>query len=189
MAFTDEEACQWRWLRSAAPDQAAAGWEAIPGANERVYRPSPEDLGRRLRVECTPVRCCHGMPNILSIGPLCLCPEPDSFAAALSQMYALCFNQGQLWVHGMCRRSSEVGGASSMGEPAACEAGPPVAQGPPLPAGAARHALTAQPLAHPGLRVVTYNILADQYAATEYAREHLFSYCPARWARRAVLGN
>ena len=57
---------------------------------------------------------------------------------------------------------------------------PPVAQGPLLPAGAGRHARTTHALKPPGLRVVTYNILADQYAATEYARERLFSYCPAR---------
>lgn len=60
VAFTDEDACQWRWLRSVAPDQAAKGWEVIPAASQRVYVPSFEDLGRRLRVECTPVRCCTG---------------------------------------------------------------------------------------------------------------------------------
>ena len=30
-------------------------------------------------------------------------------------------------------------------------------------------------------RAVSYNLLADQYASTDYAREHLFSYCPARY--------
>lgn len=36
---------------------------------------------------------------------------------------------------------------------------------------AARHALTQHPLQHPGLRVVSYNILADQYAATDKAKQ------------------
>lgn len=47
-----------------------------------------------------------------------------------------------------------------------------------MTAGYHRHALTAAPLAAPGLRVLTYNILADQYAASDYARSVLFSYCP-----------
>ena len=81
--------------------------------------------------------------------------------------------------------SSEAAAAAAeevAGDPVTCETGPPVAEGPPLSAAAARHARTAHALPPPGLRAVTYNILAEQYAATEYAREHLFSYCPARWA-------
>jgi hypothetical protein len=33
-----------------------AAWEPIPGAEQRVYFPSAEDSGHRLRVECTPSR-------------------------------------------------------------------------------------------------------------------------------------
>ncbi|KAK9846341.1 hypothetical protein WJX81_001906 [Elliptochloris bilobata] len=57
----------------------------------------------------------------------------------------------------------------------------PVGRGPADPPAAARHAATRDPLAPPGLRVVTYNILADQYAATDYAQRVLFGYCPAQW--------
>jgi 2',5'-phosphodiesterase len=53
-----------------------------------------------------------------------------------------------------------------------------VGRGPVVTAGFHRHALTAAPLPPTGLRVVTYNILADQYAASDYARSVLFSYCP-----------
>ena len=64
-----------------------------------------------------------------------------------------------------------------LGTPAAAECGPVGL--PPQPAGAApRHALTQQPTAAPDLRVVTYNILADQYAATETAKNVLFGHCP-----------
>ena len=39
--------------------------------------------------------------------------------------------------------------------------------------------LTPAPLTHPGLRVVTYNILADQYASSVAGATKLFVYCPA----------
>ena len=58
----------------------------------------------------------------------------------------------------------------------------PVAEAPSQAALQARWQLTAAPLEAPGLRVVTYNLLADQYAATEKARTVLFSYCPPEYA-------
>ncbi len=52
---------------------------------------------------------------------------------------------------------------------------------PPTPAAVApRHALTQHPAASPELRVVTYNILADQYAGTDVAKKVLFAYCPLK---------
>ena len=74
--------------------------------------------------------------------------------------------------------SEEVARAESRGEPVLAVVDAPVGQGPSPAAAAQRHARTSHPLAPPGLRVVTYNVLADQYAATEYAQQHLFSYCP-----------
>lgn len=65
----------------------------------------------------------------------------------------------------------------------AAEVGP-VRRGPEDPPAVARHALTPAPLATPGLRVVTYNILADQYVATDYAQKVLFNYCPSQYAPR-----
>lgn len=53
-----------------------------------------------------------------------------------------------------------------------------VGKAPRLPAGAQRHRSTPHPLQPPGVRVVTYNILADQYVGTEYAQRVLFAYCP-----------
>ena len=58
----------------------------------------------------------------------------------------------------------------------------PVEAAPQQTALEARFELTQAPLQPPGLRVVTYNILADQYAATDKARTVLFSYCPPECA-------
>lgn len=64
-----------------------------------------------------------------------------------------------------------------LGVPMAAECGP--VEVPPVPAAAeARHALTAERTASPQLRVVTYNILADQYAGTDTARDVIFAHCP-----------
>ena len=73
-----------------------------------------------------------------------------------------------------CREGT---GQLLLGEPQTLLVGP-VQRGPAVTAGAHRHPLTAQPLGPPGLRVVTYNILADQYVATEHAQNVLFAYCP-----------
>jgi 2',5'-phosphodiesterase len=45
-------------------------------------------------------------------------------------------------------------------------------------AGRGRHELTRDYLASPHVRVVTYNVLADQYAATESAKNVIFASCP-----------
>ncbi len=64
-----------------------------------------------------------------------------------------------------------------LGDPQAWELGIVGAEHEPK-AGEGRHALTREPLPAPNLRVLTYNILADQYVGTDYAQEVLFSYCP-----------
>lgn len=64
-----------------------------------------------------------------------------------------------------------------LGAPLATECGP-VEVPPSPPAAAGRHPLTAAPTASPQLRVVTYNILADQYAGTEVAQNVIFAHCP-----------
>lgn len=37
------------------------------------------------------------------------------------------------------------------------------------------------PAAGRSIRIVTYNILADQHASTEFAQDVLFKHCPRRW--------
>ena len=55
-----------------------------------------------------------------------------------------------------------------------------VATGPALTAGQHRHPLTAEPAGWPQLRVVTYNLLADQYASSSRGKHMLFSYVGAK---------
>lgn len=57
-----------------------------------------------------------------------------------------------------------------------------MSRGPADPPAAARHALTQAPLDPPALRIITYNILADQYASTDHAQNVLFGYCPTQCA-------
>ena len=66
-----------------------------------------------------------------------------------------------------------------MGEAVSCDVGA-VGAGPPLTAGQHRHPLTGDHTAWPQLRVVTYNLLADQYASSSRGKNTLFSYVPAR---------
>ncbi|KAL9881859.1 2',5'-phosphodiesterase 12 [Glossina fuscipes] len=42
-----------------------------------------------------------------------------------------------------------------------------------------RHCFTKQRLGGDSLRIVSYNVLADLYADSDYSRTHLFPYCPA----------
>ena len=60
-----------------------------------------------------------------------------------------------------------------------CEVGV-VGRGPALTAGQHRHPLTVEPEAWPRLRVVTYNLLADQYASSSRGKNTLFSYVGAK---------
>ncbi len=75
------------------------------------------------------------------------------------------------------RGSNSSHGDTASGAPMSLETDT-VTNGPEQSAAAQRHAHTSTPLAPPSVRVVTYNILADQYASTDYAQQHLFAYCP-----------
>ncbi|PSC75583.1 2, 5 -phosphodiesterase 12 [Micractinium conductrix] len=80
------------------------------------------------------------------------------------------------------RPSSEPGEEAVLGEGGFADCGPVGV--PPAPAAVApRHALTRQQTAAPELRVVTYNILADQYAATETAKNVIFAHCPPQFLK------
>jgi 2',5'-phosphodiesterase len=75
------------------------------------------------------------------------------------------------------RAGGPGGGAAAAGEPAAAVAGP-VRAAPALPAAASRQLSPPAPAGAPVFRVMSYNILADQYAGTSYAQKVLFGYCP-----------
>lgn len=58
-----------------------------------------------------------------------------------------------------------------------------VMQGPLISSGAGRHELTETITPHGVIRVVSYNILSDQYASTEKALTELYSYLDTRYKR------
>lgn len=80
---------------------------------------------------------------------------------------------------GIYAQAAFLGLDAFVGEPATCGVGP-VSRGPAQTAGQHRHPLTAEPAAAPQLRVVTYNLLADQYASSSRGKTKLFSYCPLK---------
>ena len=79
------------------------------------------------------------------------------------------------------RSSSLEEGPAVEGQPVSAETAA-VVEGPATSAAAARHARTGSRMQAPGFRAVTYNILADQYASSDYAQTHLFAYCPTECA-------
>jgi 2',5'-phosphodiesterase len=64
------------------------------------------------------------------------------------------------------------------GEPAAAAVAGAVEPGPAARAADERADAVPTWTTPPRLRVVTYNLLADQYAASDYAKAHLFNHCP-----------
>jgi 2',5'-phosphodiesterase len=153
--FADEAACRWQWYRQRAGSSA---WEELQGATSRRYLPTPEDEGCRLRVRCTPGRHSASVaagPSADGQGVV-----PAANAPAGQQAPAAMEAEGAV-----------------LGVPGYAETGPVAA--PPSPAASAhRHLLTGQRTSAPELRVVSYNILADQYAATETAKNVIFAHCP-----------
>lgn len=149
LQFSDAGACQWRWLRRPAAAPAAAAWEDT-GCREMMFTPQNGDIGCALRVECRPGRF---------VAPA---GAPPAGAA-----------------------SSHPSGAHSgvlLGEAAIADVGP-VSHGPEATAARLRAPAAAKPPAPlpgapPAFRIMTYNILADQYAASDYAKTVLFNYCP-----------
>ena len=113
--------------------------------------------------------------SCLLLAGLYPCPAP------LQDVMAPWWWRGDQFSPAACRCSSLEEGPAVAGEPVYAETGR-VAEGPPVPAAAARHAHMGSPAEPPGLRVVTYNILADQYATSEHALTHLFAYCPPQCA-------
>jgi 2',5'-phosphodiesterase len=134
-------------LPTAPPSPAGPeGWEAIPGATQPLYTPTPDDVGWLLRCAVTPGSVKSGGVESGGggSGENATTPTPPSYR---------------------------------LGTPAAADASLPVAPGPPSGPGAGRHAHTPHPLAAPRVRIVTYNLLADQYASSDYAKAHLFAHC------------
>ncbi|NXC45036.1 PDE12 phosphodiesterase, partial [Penelope pileata] len=68
-------------------------------------------------------------------------------------------------------------GSQRFGPPREVESSGPVEAGPGVCTFDSRHLLTARPCGRGSVRAVSYNILADTYAQTEFSRTVLFPYC------------
>ena len=159
--FADRGAARHAWFRRHRLGEGGAtdahAWEEIEGETGAAFVPRSEDVGCFLKVVVTPARRREA---------------PSSSAAALV-----------------------------LGAPVAAESSVPVSQGPALPpwhgrvkeeekegAGGNEARNRTSSFSAPRfsaasnrLRVVTYNLLADQYAASDYAKSHLFSHCHPRY--------
>jgi 2',5'-phosphodiesterase len=150
LRFADEEACQWLWSRRRPAGPGGAGGAWEPIPGAKARRYVPTDADAGFMLR---VEC---TPQRMTNGF-----TATATGAGLEQQQQQ--QQQQLGV----------------GEPAAAECGPVAV--PPRPAGwEARHALTGAWLEGPEMRVVTYNILADQYAATDTAKNVIFAHLPAQ---------
>eukprot|EP00803_Ostreobium_quekettii_P002086 evm.model.scf_565.5 EVM.evm.TU.scf_565.5 scf_565:12776-26338(-) len=77
-------------------------------------------------------------------------------------------------------KANGIGGSVRVGMPVAADTGP-VDEGPPEVPGQGRHLHTNEVLRSPLFRVVTYNILADQYVSMNDTQELLFNYCDKKY--------
>jgi 2',5'-phosphodiesterase len=154
-SFADPSSSKWRWLRRRQQQQqqqqqqltAADGWEDT-GCSSMLYTPTQADLGCVLRVECTPAAHQHHQKDHTATPP----PPPPPPAAAAAAAAA------------------EPAGLM-LGEAVSAEAGP-VLSGPQQSAARLRALSPGVPLPEPWrFRVMSYNILADQYAGTSYAQQ------------------
>jgi len=68
--------------------------------------------------------------------------------------------------------------AEDLGEPLSVVSTGVVEAGPGHTPSHSRHQWTSTPVAHPSVRVISYNILADLYADSDFSRESLFPQCP-----------
>ena len=205
LSFCHPGATQWKWSRHAKREgELGEGWEDT-GCRAMRYSPTEADLGCMLRVECLPGRWDegphhhHGTANS-SDNSNSKCGTAENLGNGAKSSSSSSGGDGISCNTGDVAAAVAAGSSSSgehqhllQGEVLAALTGP-VGAGPPSPAAEVRvrgdsgaTAVTA-----PGFRVMSYNILADQYAGTAYAQQVLFDYCPTelldnQYRRQLVL--
>ncbi|DBA96565.1 TPA: hypothetical protein ACH3X1_015434 [Trebouxia sp. C0004] len=154
LLFAEEGLSQWQWYRSTSP-----------GGPSAASTSQSADHGQEWRQPHTAAEF-EGFSAI---------------AGATARLYVPAKTDEGCILRVQCTPvSSSQAQGKRMGQPCFADTAR-VQQGPALTAAAQRHPLTPSPMAHPGVRVVTYNILADQYASREHAQKVLFGYCPKRY--------
>jgi 2',5'-phosphodiesterase len=188
LAFADSGLCRWRWLRklqpagkgssskgNAAAAAAEGDWEDT-GCSSMCYTPTQQDIGYMLRVECTPAAAAATDGQQQQGAPV---PSASPVVAAAAVTAADPQQQQQQQQALNCSNSSSSSTPVVYGEPLTADMGP-VRAGPEQPAARLRQLNPGVALPEPWrFRVMSYNILADQYAGTSYAQQVLFRYCPA----------
>lgn len=132
----------------AARRPGSSAWQEV-GCGSARYTPTPQDEGSVLRVTCTP-------------------------AAFRSRPVA---GAGSAPAAGIAPQPPPAGEEAWTGEALAAETGP-VQRGPEPSSWSVRCSHSPARAASPRFRVLSYNILADQYAGSDYAQNVLFNYCP-----------
>ena len=148
--FHTPSAETWRWWRV---EESEAGQVRTQVGHSESYTPTQQDVGKFLAVEITPARRQGGDKTSQgsASGSEGLLMYGKSHYASLNDPVA---PMPDLSVHTL-RLSHHPRSMRSKEEGGAGETG-------------------AWPL-----RLVSYNILADAYASTKFAREQLYGYCPA----------
>jgi len=205
LSFCHPGATQWKWSRHAKREgELGERWEDT-GCREMRYTPTEADLGCMLRVECLPGRWDegqhhhHGGPGS-SDNTNSNCSIVENSGNCANSSSSSSGNDGISCSTADAAAAVAAGSSSReghqhhlQGEVVAALTGP-VGAGPPSPAAEVRVPgdSGATPVMAPGFRVMSYNILADQYAGTAYAQQVLFDYCPTelldnQYRRQLVL--
>ena len=162
--FADQSAARYTWFRRHRLGEGGKGggakdthsWEEIEGANEAAFVPDEGDVGCFLKVVVTPARRVPGSSSSFVLGA----PIAAESSVPVAKGPAL-----PPW-HG---RVAEEEGQTSPSLPFS------------TPRFASPSSSSPSPSSPSRLRVLTYNLLADQYAASDYAKAHLFSHCHPRY--------
>ncbi|EFJ50866.1 hypothetical protein VOLCADRAFT_88222 [Volvox carteri f. nagariensis] len=179
LSYSDASACKWRWSAQ-RPGGSSDGWVDL-GCSTQYYTPTAADKGSVLRVECTPAafrsrrrRCQHhkqqqqeqrqpgdGNDGMAGGPDLEMATAPVSDGAVVGAEDVVDSSEMELW----------------LGETVSCVTGP-VQHASQNCSATIRCIHTPTAVQPPGFRILSYNILADQYAGSTYAQNVLFNYCP-----------
>jgi 2',5'-phosphodiesterase len=189
LAFADIKLCKWRWLRklhaagkgsnsskdkAAAAAAAASDWEDT-GCSSMCYTPTQQDIGYMLRVECTPAAAADAQQQQQQQQGV---SAPSAAPVLAAAAVAPAADSKQQQAVNISSSSSSASTPVVYGEALTANMGP-VRAGPEQPAARLRQLNPGVALPEPWrFRVMSYNILADQYAGTSYAQQVLFKYCP-----------
>ncbi|GAX76948.1 hypothetical protein CEUSTIGMA_g4395.t1 [Chlamydomonas eustigma] len=187
--FSDATATRYCWSRrrpvlagsvvllKGALGAAEETWEDL-GCYDASYTPTPQDLGYQLRVECTPVR-------LMSTTDRSSNTNHQHLDASSSSTSVIDIQSTKQAIDAAADNKSIYPSQSWMAGEAVSAMTGAVEEGPSFNCGAvhlrAPQIMPAADRSQGRMRVLSYNILADQYAGSTYAEQVLFNYCPLQY--------